>query len=83
MPETAVAVEISSTDVRNHLTEIMYDVIRLGGRVMILKHGKPVGALVSVKDLEEVLEKRRVKKPTIGRKEKSRGRKKCASKKRK
>lgn len=43
-------------DVKNHLSEVVDQVEREHGRVVITKHGRPAAVVVSIDDLESIEE---------------------------
>lgn len=46
--------EVSTSDLRIHLTELIRDVLNKGNRVCVTAHGDPVAGLVSLDDLERL-----------------------------
>lgn len=53
---------VSVAEAKNNFSDLLNQVIYRRERIIVSKHGKPVGALISTKDLEELeeLEKQRV-----------------------
>jgi len=49
-------IRVNATDVRPHLTELLGQVEHAGKRVIIARHGKPVGVLVSMADFNRIWE---------------------------
>lgn len=48
--------QLSLADVKNRLSEVVDNIERSHGRVVITKHGRPAVALVSIADLESLEE---------------------------
>ena len=46
----------SLTDVRGNLSEVIDEVARTGGEVVITKHGKPVAVLLAYDEYESLIE---------------------------
>lgn len=46
----------SLTDVRGNLREVIDEVVRTGGEVVITKHGKPVAVLLAHDEYESLIE---------------------------
>lgn len=48
--------QLPLADVKNRLSEVVDQIERAHGRVVITKHGRPAAALVSIEDLESLEE---------------------------
>lgn len=59
-----MAKRVSSTDAKAHFSELMAGVEFQGERVIIERRGRPVAALVSVKDLRQLEKSPRVDEPS-------------------
>ena len=46
----------SLTDVRGNLSEVIDEVVRTGGEVVITKHGKPIAVLLAYDEYESLIE---------------------------
>lgn len=51
MPE-----QVPIADVKNHLSEVVEQIQRQHGRVVITKHGRPAAVIISIEDLESLEE---------------------------
>jgi antitoxin YefM len=51
-----VADHMSLADVKNHLSEVVDEIEREHGRVVITKHGRPAAIVLSMSDLESLEE---------------------------
>jgi prevent-host-death family protein len=52
----AISEQVPLADVKNHLSEVVEQVQRQHGRVVITKHGRPAAVILSIEDLESLEE---------------------------
>lgn len=48
--------QVPLADVKNHLSEVVEQIQRQHGRVVITKHGRPAAVILSIEDLESLEE---------------------------
>ncbi len=54
MPSRKNVVRAATSEVREHLADLVTDVAFRGARVILQRHGKDIAALISLEDLERL-----------------------------